>query len=65
MNKRAFIDFGEPTTFLAIIFGLAGGVLGYWYSGYLGTGAGIGMRVVTALLAMVISFFVSKFIFER
>lgn len=65
MNKKAFLEIDEPATFVALALGLVGGFIGFWYSGYLGTGAGVITRILTGLFAAVASFFVAYFIFNK
>lgn len=54
MNKKGFIDFDDLNP-IAVLLGVAGGILAFWISGFYDGGAF--WRIASGLGGLVISFF--------
>jgi len=63
MNKKGFLEIDEINPAAA---GLAilGAVGAFWYTGYLGTGAGIVTKLFTALLTAVVGYIIASRILD-
>ena len=60
-----FFDLSETATWLALTLALLGAFGSFWYTGYLGTGAGIGTKIFSAIVTAILGYIVAIWIFNR